>query len=1145
MAPAKASRLDPENPWPGLESFSEQDEAYFHGRDAETAELLRLVRRESVTVLFGGSGLGKTSLLNAGLFPALRDQGFVPVYVRVDFSDDGPTPVAQVLGALLTECAARRIDAPRPADSETLWEYFHKLDTEFWNERNRPVTPVIALDQLEEVFTLGQTNEGSRARAREFLVELGDLVENRAPRHLKAALDEDPELAQKFDFRKSDFKLTLSFREDYLAHIEGLRHQIPSLTYNRFRLTPMSGTEAHAVVVESGGHLVDEGVAAIIIGMAAGSGTVAHPPDPAEYPELEIDPALLSVICSELNGRRQRAGEPRITKQLISGAEHEILSDFYERSMQGRDPRLRIFVEDELLTDKGYRDSYARDDALDLPGISEADVDALVAGRLLRVDDRFGVQRLELTHDVLTKVVRDSRDSRKAREREAAAHARELAAARRQRRNVVYSALLAIGAVAVLAGAWYVYELRKSADELLRRAEATQLVTQAERFQDQRYDLSLLLNVEAARRAPTLDVRAGFLSRFLSHPHLEAFLAGSAALLAVAFDPGGRFIASASDAGTVQLWNASTRAAIGALAGNQRVVLGVAVSPDGETLAAAGEDATVTLWDVAQERRIATLEGHGERVLGVAFSPDGGTLASASYDGTVRLWDVAKHSSLAVLEAHTGPVLAVAYDPRGELIASAGDDHTVVLWDAATREPLTVLQGHEDRVLAVAFSGDGAMLASADGERQVKLWDTGSGEPVATLQGHEGAVRSVAFSRDGQRLATASDDRTVKLWDLAAPDAPLTFAGHRDSVKSVAFSPDGRLLASVGDDGNLILWDAAKRVAARTLKGHGDQVQDVAFSRDGTRIASAGDDGTVILWDRASGEPAAALDGHTRRVRAVAFSADGRRLISAGDDKAVIVWDLDERVPVARLETDGAILALAYSPDGKLLASGGRDKAVTLWDTRSAERIGRLEATDWVWAVGFSPDGKLLATAQKDRTVSLWDVGTRRLVTAHINHQDAVRDVAFSPDGKTLASASEDNTIVLWRVDARERQAVLTGHRNAVLGVAFGPDGKTLASASRDATVILWDVAVGKPLVTLAGHAKAVNGVAVSPDGATIASASQDETLMLWDWGLDTLAGEACRVANRNLGCSEWRQYMGSTPYRKTCDAAPAPAGCD
>jgi len=406
------ARLTPMHPWPGLASFSEADRAFFRGREREADELARLVRRESLTVLFGRSGLGKTSLLSAGLFPRLRQDLYLPVFIRLAHGARLSLR-EQVWRSLAITCRASEVDAKPPSAHESMWEHFHLAKGGFWNARNRALTPVLVFDQFEELFTLGQASDETRLRATQLVSELSDLIEDRPPEALRQVLDSNPELAERIDFRRRGCKVVLSFREDFLAEIESLR--IPSLMRNRYRLLPMNGHQA-CDVIDSGGALVRADVAHRIIGLAWRNR--AEAPSADDYDRMEVDPALLSVICSELNLRRIAAGSDHIGAELLAGAEREILVDFYDRSLKDLDPRVRMFVEDELITEAGHRDSHALDDALTLPGVTLAAVEQLVSGRLLAVDDRFGVRRLELAHDVLTRVVMDSRDARQAREAE-------------------------------------------------------------------------------------------------------------------------------------------------------------------------------------------------------------------------------------------------------------------------------------------------------------------------------------------------------------------------------------------------------------------------------------------------------------------------------------------------------------------------------------------------------------------------------------------------------------------------------------------------------------------------------------------------------------------------------------------------------
>jgi len=453
------ANLNSKEPWPGLAWFEEADQPFFRGRADETAELLRLVRREPLTVLFGRSGLGKTSLLKAGLFPALRNEELLPVYVRLEHAIAAPPLRDQVWQALAAACGNETTQTSKPLPAEELWTYFHRRDAEFWSQLNRPVMPVIVFDQFEEIFTLGDIGESLRQRSAVFLAELADLVENRPPASVKKQLEQDPPAASKYEFRRATVKLVLSFREDFLAEIEQLKPQMPSLMINRLRLLPMNGTQAYAVITEAGSSLVADEEARRLLQLAW-KNKPDPPVDPAEFPHMEIDPALLSVVCRELNSKRLAAQPPlqRVTADLMKGSDREILKGFYERGTEGLDPRVRKFVEDELITQQGFRDSRDWEDAQAKPGVTSEALELLIRGRLLRGDERQGRRRLELTHDVLAKVVMESRDQRRAdlREKEQQEEQRKAAEERQRdevrRKNKERLFVLGLTGSAVVAG---------------------------------------------------------------------------------------------------------------------------------------------------------------------------------------------------------------------------------------------------------------------------------------------------------------------------------------------------------------------------------------------------------------------------------------------------------------------------------------------------------------------------------------------------------------------------------------------------------------------------------------------------------------------------------------------------------------------
>ncbi len=477
------STIDNQHPWLGLASFTEETRQYFYGREEEVGELSRRVQRKLLTVLFGQSGLGKTSILNAGIVPRLRPEGYCPVYVRVDYGTAALSPSEQIKQAIFRATASQGTwtKSGTATEGESLWEFLHHRDDELLDTTGKPIIPLLIFDQFEEIFTLAQADDGGRKRAAEFIEDLADLVENRPPKALEAKIDADDSVAEKFDFSRADYRILISLREDYLAHLESVKSAMPSITQNRMRLARMNGEQALAAVMKPGGKLVTQEVAESIVRFVAGG---------AELRNAEVEPSLLSLIARELNNARIAQGKNEISVDLLAGSNETILSEFYERSLADQPAAVRKVIESDLLTDSGYRENLAEErvlKAFTAAGAGQNNyADAattlatLVNRRLLRIEERLDVRRVELTHDVLCGVVKASREERQ--EREALAEADQRLAAQREREAATRKALVrarqiaagcAVLAIVAVGSGVVAYRAQKEAVKVRVASEAS------------------------------------------------------------------------------------------------------------------------------------------------------------------------------------------------------------------------------------------------------------------------------------------------------------------------------------------------------------------------------------------------------------------------------------------------------------------------------------------------------------------------------------------------------------------------------------------------------------------------------------------------------------------------------------------------
>jgi hypothetical protein len=513
--------VDAENPWLGLASFTEETRAYFHGRDEEVAELARRVQRKLLTVLFGQSGLGKTSILRAGIVPRLRPAGYCPVYVRIDYSPESPPPADQIKQAIFraTQASGTWTQPGSAVVGESLWEFLHHRDDVLRDAAGGPLVPLLIFDQFEEIFTLAQADDAGKARAALFLEELADLVENRPPKALEAKLEEDDARAERFDFTRADYRILIALREDYLAHLEGVKAAMPSITQNRMRLARMNGQQALSAVMKPGGKLVSQEVAESIVRFIAGG---------SELVNAEVEPSLLSLICHELNNARIAQGRGEISADLLAGSNETILAEFYERALADQPGAVRRFIEDEMLTESGFRESLAEErvaKAFAAAGAPPNALAALVDRRLLRIEERLDMRRVELTHDVLCGVVGASREVRHEREaldeaerQLAAQKAREEATRRSLKRARQVAAGCAVLAIGAIASAVFGYQNMRRAQAAEANAQQVRAMAEGARGESEKLIVYLLddfiLELEPIGR---LDIVAELANRALAY----------------------------------------------------------------------------------------------------------------------------------------------------------------------------------------------------------------------------------------------------------------------------------------------------------------------------------------------------------------------------------------------------------------------------------------------------------------------------------------------------------------------------------------------------------------------------------------------------------------------------------------------------
>jgi WD40 repeat protein/tRNA A-37 threonylcarbamoyl transferase component Bud32 len=1163
-------------PFKGLASFEPVDADYFFGRERLVAELVARLVGAGFLGIVGPSGSGKSSVIRAGLLPALAG-GVLPgsggwrrlllrpgeqplEELRRVLVSGAKDPLAEALDTLpggarlllavdqLEELfTACRSDAERAAFADTLARAAADPD-------GRAVVVVAlradfygrfaAYPGLAELLGGNQVLVGPmHASELRRAVELpAGRVGLRVEPELSDALVDDVEgepgalpllstaLLELWQERQENVLTLAAYRESGGVH--GAVARLAEGTYAR---------------VPDGRRQLVRAIMLRLVGEAEGEGGApVRRRAPLAELDLERNEDVADVLATLADSRLVTVSEGS-----VEVAHEALLSEW---------PRLREWIEEDTEGRRLRRHITQAATEWDAAGRDQGELyrgARLAAALDWTADHALDVNELE--REFVT-------ESREVSEREAS---RARRTNRRLRALLVGVAVLLAAAVA--GGIFAVVQRGQARD-----AETAQFAQRlgAQALVEEDLDLSLVLARQAVAIEDTPQTRG----------YLLAALRRSPAAIGVMHGPG-----------------------------HDDVLRGIAISPDGKTLAVLSGGADVLFFDARTYAQIGdplSLTDSGEASL--AYSPDGRTLA-VGVDHYVRLIDARTRAQLAETDiagvanqlafTKDGSQLVAVVTPGSSTQALGEADAQITIRDAATLEPIG--RSIEPDAFVGAYVGfwyaspqfaltpDDRFLITASEDGELVWWDLPSRRKTRTLRIETG-LHALAVSPDGLTAAVGIK-HGVQLVDLRSGTVRTATADLAGSPSWVLFSPDGKMVVSTNRDKTVTRWDVESATPLETLRGHSNFVQQPVFSPDGETLYTVSHDGTAIAWDltgdRRLGRPftfthdrtfsTTGYDGHPGRL-----SPDGRLIAVGLKGQGVALWDARKLTPVGAplLETDGEVKTLAFSPDGQTLAAataapGGT--SLTLWDVGSRSRLHEPLYAGHpaiVLAVGFSPDGATLATASSDPGLQFWDPATGDnlgalgfggasdlsfsadgAMIASVPSQggaevwdtttrtsiatfdgvpgNADSSVALSPDGHFLAVGGFGRVVRVWDVRTRKLVHELDQGGNGAFTLEFTPDGRTLAVSGFEPAASLWDVATGTqigPQLT-AGDRRTM--IDLSSDGRMLLEVHGNGQGAVWDVAPESWKRRACDLANRTLTRAEWEEFLPGRPYEPACAA--------
>lgn len=1145
VAPGPEARIESRDdicPYRGLCTFDEEHAEFFFGRAADVQRLVEKLKVTRFLAVIGASGSGKSSVVRAGLIPALR-RGVLPESqtwaIRVFTPGAHPlTSLAAQLLRLYQQDAMQKTLDQMMDDARSL----HLAVSLAMAERPAGERVVWVIDQFEEVFTLcrdGREREQffsnllyaasipdgrnvvlitMRADFYQKCAAYADLSARIAAHQSLVSPMEQDGLRQAIE--EPAWRVGLEFEQGLVSTIlEDLANQpgaLPLLEHALLELWErrrgrMLTLEAYR---ESGGvdgaiaaradaiwESLDEGERAIVRRIML---RLTQPGDGTEDTRRHAAMSELITSANEVEAVESVVRTLADARLLMTGMDEQSGEDVvdvsHEALIRGW-PRLRRWIDEDRV---GLRVHRRLTEAAQEWQRMNRDEGLLYRGaRLAQTSEwreRNQAAMNELEQDFLNASVALQMNER-------------LMAQRRARRTVagLTVALVLISLFGVMAVRQYLHAARERDESRSRELAASAL---SELPLDPK--LALLLSMEAASLSPTTQAEDALIES-LSESDVRMVMHGrSGGLYRSWYSADGNRVVTGSLDGIVRIWDANSGESL-AEADKKGQIIKAAFTPDGKYVVAADVDGNQRLLDGVTGREVKSFQNHSKSL---CFSPDGQfVLAEAAKPAiAINVVEVATSRIVSTLDIDSGfqqgiQAYCMAFSPDGKLVAATNELGAARVWDAGTGRALSKLEGIEggpDYWLNSPFSADSKFIVFSTFKHAVRVLDATNGTQVSEMSGHDGDINSAVFSPDATKVVTASADHTARVWDAKTGKLISSLSDHTGDVHSAAFSPDGKVVVTASGDRLARIWDATTGQPLKTLRGHLDDVITATFSPDGKSVLTASVDNTARIWSVSEAGNLIELQGHSQNLTSINISPDATLAVTTSLDGTARVWNTTDGQLLKELRGhDAAVRWADFSYDGKRIVTVSDDQTAIVWDSRSGQILSRygspaqpaasVDANGSKAKGKFSPDGKLLLIQRADEAADLFEASTGRGLASLGGSDHKVGIARFNPNGDLIMTINVNASARIWKAATGELVTELKGESANVNNGAFSPDGKHLAIVYSDGSMSVLEVGTWKKVAEIPGSRYELANIEFSPDGKSLLTGESDNFARIWD----------------------------------------------